>query len=54
MPGYDEIADIDVINGNMDKIDVQMKKNADSAQQSKRHLTAVSGYRLLVEQSLES
>ena len=35
MPGYDEIADIDVINGNMDKIDVQMKKNADSAQQSK-------------------
>ena len=35
MPGYNEIADIDVINGNMDKIDVQMKKNADSAQQSK-------------------
>ena len=35
MPGYDEVADIDVINGNMDKIDVQMKKNADSAQQSK-------------------
>ena len=35
MPGYDEIADIDVINGNMNKIDVQMKKNADSAQQSK-------------------
>ena len=35
MPGYDEIADIDVINGNMDKIDMQMKKNADSAQQSK-------------------
>ena len=35
MPGYNEVADIDVINGNMDKIDVQMKKNADSAQQSK-------------------
>ena len=35
MPAYNEIADIDVINGNMDKIDVQMKKNADSAQQSK-------------------
>ena len=35
MPGYNEIADIDVINGNMDKIDVQMKNNADSAQQSK-------------------
>ena len=27
MPAYNEIADIDVINGNMDKIDVQMKKN---------------------------
>ena len=35
MPAYNDIADIDVINGNMDKIDVQMKKNADSAQQSK-------------------
>ena len=35
MPAYNEIADIDVINGNMNKIDVQMKKNADSAQQSK-------------------
>lgn len=35
MPGYNEVADIDVINGNMDKIDVQMKNNADSAQQSK-------------------
>ena len=35
MPGYNDIADIDVINGNMSKIDEQMKKNADSAQQSK-------------------
>ena len=35
MPGYTDIADIDVINGNMNKIDMQMKKNADSAQQSK-------------------
>ena len=28
-PGYDEVADIEVINANMDKIDTQMRNNAD-------------------------
>ena len=28
-PGYDEVADIEVINANMDKIDQQMRNNAD-------------------------
>ena len=28
-PSYDEVADIEIINANMDKIDTQMRNNAD-------------------------
>ena len=35
LPNYDEMADIDVINENMDLIDAQMKKNADGVGQAK-------------------
>lgn len=35
LPNYNEIADIDVINENMDLIDKQMKRNADGVVQAK-------------------
>ena len=35
MPGYNEVADIEVINDNMNLIDAQMKKNADGVSKAK-------------------
>ena len=34
-PSYDEVADIEVINANMDKIDTQMRNNADGVNSAK-------------------
>ena len=40
-PNYDEIADIEVINANMDKIDTQMKNNANGVGQAKELVSDV-------------